>query len=45
MTVCISAKNITLFRFKSMGVYLTNENVYAIDLNNCDCKFVPDLED
>ena len=27
-----------IFGFKSMGVYLPNEDVYVIGLNNCDCN-------
>lgn len=27
-----------LFGFKSMGVYLPNEDIYVIGLNNCDCN-------
>lgn len=27
-----------IFGFKSMGVYLPNEDIYVIGLNNCDCN-------
>ena len=28
----------SIFGFKSMGVYLPNEDIYVIGLNNCDCN-------
>lgn len=28
----------SIFGFKSMGVYLPDENIYVIGLNNCDCN-------
>ena len=28
----------SIFGFKSMGVYLPNEDLYVIGLNNCDCN-------
>lgn len=28
----------SIFGFKSMGVYIPNEDIYVIGLSNCDCN-------